>query len=111
MSKTFSQLRIAKKQALKVTNRRQRHACLILRGGRLIASVNNEKGHAEQIAIAKASIASPSLHNTTLVSFRIKPDGTIGNSKPCKNCVLAINDTAIRRIIFFDGTTWKEMYR
>lgn len=111
MSKTFSQLRIAKKKALKVTTRRQRHSCLILQGGRLLTSVNNEKGHAEQIAIAKGLVSRPTLHNTTLISFRIKPNGEIGNSKPCVNCRKAINETDIRRIIYFDGKKWVEEFR
>lgn len=111
--------RIAEKLAKKVKSRRQRHSCLILKGGRIISQANNEKGHAEQVALCsfvhKDGIVNANLidffKGCILLSFRCKPNGTIGNSKPCKNCEKAIKFNKIRKVIYHNGLHWVEEYR
>lgn len=118
--------RIAEKLAKKVKSRRQRHSCIILKGGRIISQANNEKGHAEQLALGCTVFDKRNLEDdysidmwadrekfkgATLISFRAKPDGTIGNSKPCDKCEFAIKIHKIRKVIYFNGLHWVEEYR
>ncbi len=122
--------RIAEKLARKVHSRRQRHSCLILKGGRILSQANNEKGHAEQLAlgiyVSKDSLLANSniyyrslvdpeqikiFKGAVLISFRLAPNGSIGKSKPCVACSLAIKEAGIRKVIYFDGKIWKEEYR
>lgn len=114
--------RIAKKLALKVTTRRQRHSCLILKGGRILSQANNEKGHAEQLALRlpmmldrvlgyEGEWAKKHYKGAVLISFRIAPNGEIGKSKPCVKCAEAIQIAGIRKVIYFDGVIWKEDYQ
>lgn len=120
--------RIAEKLAKKVKTRRQRHSCLILKGGRILAQANNEKGHAEQLALGievnKEDGIDGSYYDLVtrppypakfrgaiLISFRLAPNGSIGKSKPCIACSLAIERAGIRKVIYFDGNEWREEYR
>lgn len=111
--------RIAKKLALKVQNRRQRHSCLILKGGRILSQANNEKGHAEQLALGifafpisfRFDSETRKFNGATLISFRIAPNGSIGKSKPCIKCAEAIQIAGIRKVIYFDGLLWREDYQ
>ncbi len=101
-------LRIAQRLALKST-RKQRHSCLILSKGRLIAQATNNRGHAERCALF--SHEAKSYKGCTLISFRVKPDGTVGKSKPCVICDQAITKAGIRKVIYFDGKVWVEELR
>lgn len=114
--------RIAKKLALKVTTRRQRHSCLILKGGRILSQANNEKGHAEQLALGfvlplsnyvyvDENFIREKFKGAVLISFRIAPNGSIGKSTPCQACQRAIQIAGIRKVIYFDGVIWREDYQ
>lgn len=103
-------IRIAEKLAKKVFNRMQRHSCLILRGGRIVTQANNIQGHAEQVAINRAKFNDSKLKGCTLISFRFKPGGTVGNAKPCIKCQFEIEKAGIRKVIYFDGDRWKEEF-
>lgn len=112
------------------SKRKQRHSCLILKHGSLIAQASNNKGHAEQVALGlDVQVLGPpfpikkdftfkisgkinrKLRGCTLISLRIKPDGQLGNSKPCERCEIAITSTNIRKVIYFARGAWKEEIR
>jgi deoxycytidylate deaminase len=114
--------RIAKKLALKVTKSKFKHACLILDHGCLVAQANNEKGHAEQVALDihidkdntvryRGRLDICEYEGNTLISMRVKKDGSFGNSKPCDRCEIAIKLAKIRKVIYFEQGNWKEEYR
>lgn len=100
---------IAKRIALKVTAHRQRHSVLILKSGNLIAYGNNDgRLHAEHDAL---KLRGFNFKGCTLISFRVKPSGAIGNSKPCITCEQLIKEARIRKVIYFDGKQWVEEVR
>lgn len=102
-------IRIAQKLALKVTAHRQRHAVLILKNGNLIAYGNNDgRFHAEHEAL---SFKGLDFKGCTLISFRVKPSGQVGNSKPCVTCDQLIRENKIRKVIYYDGTSWVQEVR
>lgn len=102
-------LRIAEKLALKVTARRQRHSVLILKNGNLIAYGNNDgRFHAEHDALRLSGF---NFKGCTLISFRVKPSGQVGNSKPCVSCEELIRKAKIRKVIYYDGTSWVQEVR
>lgn len=112
-----------KRMAIKVKNRKQRHAVLILDHGRIVSQATNKKGHAERVALGfdianidkvtkTVTLAtSRRFKGCTLISFRAKPCGEIGNSKPCEDCDRAINEAGIRKVVYHDGERWIEEYR
>lgn len=102
-------IRIAQKLALKVTAHRQRHSVLILKNGNLIAfGTNDGTMHAEHKAL---SVPGFNYKGCTLISFRVKPSGQIGNSKPCVSCEELIKKVRIRKLIYFDGKSWIQELR
>jgi pyrimidine deaminase RibD-like protein len=90
-------LRIAKKLALKSEHRQHHHACIITKGGNIIATGYNHKFmHAEEDAIRKISkrflCDGKKQKGLVLYSFRWTKGGQWGDAKPCSGCSFWINN-------------------
>lgn len=88
-------LTLAKKLASKSQHRQHHHACIITKGGKVIATGYNHKFmHAEMDAIRK--VTTRALRNgrpqkgLVLYSFRWRKGGSFGNAKPCDKCMSVI---------------------
>jgi deoxycytidylate deaminase len=57
--------------------------------------------HAEISALIKSIKTKKDPH--TIVVVRVKKDGSFGTSKPCPVCQLAIEETSIKNVIYYDG--------
>lgn len=82
---------LAKKLASKSEHKQHHHACIITKGGKIIATGYNHKYmHAEMDALRK--VTTKALRNgrvqkgLVLYSFRWRKGGGFGNAMPCKMC-------------------------
>lgn len=91
---------------LKLTGRshhdKARHACIILRGGAIVAmACNTSRAHAEQRALGKLRFDDRSVH-TVLWSIRIDKAGRLGMARPCAACMDAIRRAGVKQVYFTD---------
>lgn len=103
-------IRLACKTALKSTFERHRLGAVITKGGSVISTGYNEIRytreyrqhtlHAEASAILKVlkSRRLDLLANAEIYVSRVRPNGSIGLSKPCSNCMDLIKSVGISRI-------------
>ncbi len=83
----------------------QRHACALIKGGKIMAISENKFGkspiHSEMGAIENfLSIRKTKLHKCILIVIRINNRGDICSSKPCDECIKYIKRHGIRKIIY-----------
>lgn len=80
-----------------------RHSALVLKGGALISSgYNKDARHAEIHGLRAIWHKTNYYRGATLISIRIKKNGSYGHSRPCINCMGTIIDRGISKIIFMD---------
>lgn len=99
--------KLALREARKSKNR-FRHGVVIINGGRVLACHHNSKmgRHAEIRAINKGSYEK--MKGATLISARLKRDGSLGCAFPCKKCQQKIIDAGISEIIYIGRNgIWK----
>lgn len=87
---------IARKLATKSEHKQHHHACIITKGGKIIATGYNHRYlHAEEDAIRKLVTRwiRTGREQTGLVlwSFRWRKNGTWGNAMPCNRCREALS--------------------
>jgi pyrimidine deaminase RibD-like protein len=83
---------IAKKLAAKSQHHQHHHACIITKGGKIIATgYNHLTMHAEMDALRKVTTrflySGKVQKGLVLWSFRWRKNGTWGNAKPCERCM------------------------
>jgi deoxycytidylate deaminase len=76
------------------------HACLIVRGGGILAmGYNHGSCHAETMALKQ--IWGNKRKGATLISIRItKGQNLLANAKPCPNCEKAIRESGIKKVYY-----------
>lgn len=89
-------LTLAKKLAARSQHKQHHHACIITKGGKVIATgYNHAFMHAEEDAIRKVVTRNKrsGREQTGLVlwSFRWRKNGTFGNAMPCDRCREAVS--------------------
>ncbi len=79
---------------------RYRHAAVIAKGNRIFAVAVNTCGHhAEVNAIVRAGEYST---GATLYTMMTRSrDGSVGNGAPCTECMEAISEAKIKRVIVY----------
>lgn len=91
---------LLRRLALK-SNRVQKHAVLILRGGALLSfGYNKDQRHAEDSALRK--IDPEKRRNLTLVSIRVGRAGEFKYARPCFSCMTLLQFSGVKRIIYSD---------
>lgn len=90
-------LHLARKLAAKSQHKQHHHACIITKGGSIVAVGYNHKFmHAEMDAIRKVNTKFFRTHRVqkglTLYSLRWRKGGGFGNAKPCSACMAALSD-------------------
>lgn len=91
-------MNIAKKLASKSQHKQHHHACIITKGGKIIATGYNHRFmHAEVDALRKMDTrfwrTRKKSKGLTLYSFRWRKGGGFGNARPCAQCRLWIDST------------------
>lgn len=94
---------VARKIASKSEHKQHHHACIITKGGKIIATGYNHKFmHAEQDALRKITTMylrqGRVLRGLTLYSFRWRKGGSFGNARPCASCERALQFTRGARV-------------
>lgn len=81
-------LSLAKKKASQSTQH-YKHCCIIFKGGSIIGiGVNNDKMHAEEMAIH--GISDEKLNRAKFLSIRITGKDTLAMAKPCEECAMLL---------------------
>lgn len=85
-----------KRLAEKLEHRNYRHVAIVLRGGSLISIASNVSRHAEVAALSKLF---PSKRvGTTVISLRIRKDGSLAMARPCKHCMAFIRESGVKKV-------------
>jgi hypothetical protein len=89
------------KQASK-SEHRFKHATLLCRGGSIVACACNRPGvHSEIAALNK--VKRGKRKGLTFINIRIRKDGKLGISYPCKACESRFKDEGITRGFAYSG--------
>ena len=116
-------INVAYKTAQKSTFERHRLGSVIVRGHRVLASGSNsiryskEIGkstlHAEEAAIIQMlkSRRQHLLVGADIYVTRVRPNGSVGLSKPCPRCMELIRSVGINRVYYTDDTGIVEVIR
>ena len=81
-------LSLAKKKASQSTQH-YKHCCIIFKGGSIIGiGVNNDKMHAEEMAIH--GISNEKLYRAKFLSIRLTRKGQLAMARPCAECALLL---------------------
>lgn len=116
-------IKIACKAAEKSTFDRHRLGAVIVRGHRVLATGVNGirysreigKGtlHAEEAAIVKMlrSNRQHQLIGADLYVSRVRPNGSIGLSRPCNRCMDLIKSVGISRVFYTTNEQGTECYK
>lgn len=100
--KFFSVLRLLIDES-HFSNRDHKHACAILKGGKIIDISNNNiknrvANHAEQNLLHKLKHCS--LQKCILFVVRVVKGNQLADSKPCFHCVQNIKKSGIKKVVF-----------
>lgn len=72
------------------------------------AHKNFDRGvHAEFDALRR--VKHQELKSAKMYVIRFKKDGTLGNSKPCKECSEYISQTSIGKVYYIEDEIWKKL--
>lgn len=95
-----SHLNKAVAKALQSDHNQFKHATLIFKSGRLLASACNlGKRHAEARAISKVK-NKDLLVGATMVNVRVNRENDLAMSKPCENCKTLIREHKIKIVYY-----------
>lgn len=103
------------------------HAAIIVKGGRILSSGTNNKKrnkfvhlhyahysgfHAESAAIYRALHEHKTdLKDAVVYVVRVRKDGSVANSKPCKHCQKLLTKYGVRRALYSNDIGGMEMMR
>jgi cytidine deaminase len=76
--------------------RNYRHVALVFRGGNLKAIACNFSRHAEVAALSK--LFPSERKGTTVLSLRVRADGSLANAKPCKACAEYLRINGVKKV-------------
>lgn len=65
--------------------------------------------HSELNAILNFPFKYRTLCNYKIVNIRIRQDGSLASSKPCKACALLLKDMGFKKIFFSTNSTFSEL--
>lgn len=85
----------------KISNRNHKHACALLKGGKILAiDVNNIRNrivnHAEQNVLHRFK----NLFGCILFVIRVVRENQVADSKPCFHCTKLIKESGIKKVCF-----------
>ena len=89
--------------------RSYRHVAIITRGGCILAvGVNAYTTHAEVVALEQ--LAYDNRKGVTVISLRIRKDGSLAMAKPCPSCTRYMRECGVKKVMYSisDGTIVKE---
>ncbi len=75
------------------------HAALVLHGNRILSSgYNRGELHAEVMAMNRLPLeARP---RSTVWSIRVTPTGKLANAKPCPECMEALRNNRVKKVVY-----------
>jgi len=101
MSKKY--IRMAMREAKKARHRQHFLGAVLLRGSNPIAVAHNFSHiHAEEAVIGRAWKSGTV--GTTLVVVRVRKNGDLANSKPCKMCQSLLLVAGVKKVIYSDNS-------
>lgn len=75
---------------------RWKHVAVLISGGRIVGSAMNEdKYHAEDLLLYGWEQEA---RGATVLSIRVKKDGSFANAKPCKNCWQILKKAGVKKV-------------
>lgn len=90
----------------KKSNCRIPMAALVIRGNKVVAKSSNLKGyrgsslHAETAALRKLRYQKRGAQGATVFIGRFRHDGSLGNAKPCANCIEVLRLQGIKYVMW-----------
>lgn len=81
--------------------RSYRHVALVLRGGCVLAVGTNAARHAEVAALSK--LFPSERVGTTVISLRIRKDGSLAMARPCNGCMLFLRQSGVKKVEWSDS--------
>lgn len=91
--------RVALKLAKKARHKTHHHACLIYRGGALVAmGVNHDTVHAEVAALN--SLWPSERRGTKVISIRMTRAGKLSMAKPCEACEAYLRENGVKLVLY-----------
>jgi deoxycytidylate deaminase len=89
--------------------RSYRHVAIVTRGGCVLSvGVNSGVHHAEMVALWELFPANRK--GVTVMSLRIRKDGSLAMAKPCPACTRNMREYGVKKVVYSisDGTLVKE---
>ena len=89
--------------------RSYRHVAIVTRGGCVLAvGVNAYTTHAEVVALDQ--LAFSNRKGVTIISLRIRKDGSLAMAKPCPSCTRYMREYGVKKVMYScsNGTIIKE---
>lgn len=91
--------RMALKLAKNARHKVHHHACLVYRGGALVAmGVNHDFVHAEVSALN--SLWPSERRGTKIVSIRVTRAGKLSMAKPCPKCEAYLRENGVKSVLY-----------
>lgn len=82
--------------------RNYRHIAIVFQSGNVLAIATNESRHAEVAALSKVTDPMKRI-GTTVLSVRVRKDGSLANGKPCENCEAFMRSCGVKKVYWSDG--------
>jgi cytidine deaminase len=100
-------MRIPKKLLMRVADtvrepRNYRHIAIVFQAGNVLAMATNESRHAEVAALSKVDPIKRI--GTTVLSVRVRKDGSLANGKPCEACEAFMREYGVKKVYWSDGS-------
>lgn len=90
-------VKTAKRAAKKSRHKKSKHGAVLIKSGRVLASAQNNNGHAEAVVMSKIK----DLPMRTIVwSVRVMADGSLGMAKPCRACESIMRELGVKTVYY-----------
>ena len=99
-SRNMAAMRACVKAAYKSNHKQHRIGCVLIKGGSIISRGWNSSHIHSEHAMLNRAWRQTDLAGGLVAIVRIRKDGTLGNSKPCKLCVDRLIQAGIKRVLF-----------
>lgn len=98
-------LELAVEQAKKSCHSKFHHGCVLMKNGKVLSTGYNRdtfrgraSEHAEEAALRDVNLRDS--RGSTMLIVRVRADGTLGHSQPCKRCMNILMKRGVSKIIY-----------